>query len=53
MKLKGHHFDTVEVIEAELQAVLNSHIEQGIQDAFKNGRSAVNVAYARKGLFRG
>jgi hypothetical protein len=23
IKLKGHHFDTIEVIESELQAVLN------------------------------
>jgi hypothetical protein len=25
IKLKGHHFDTIEVIEAESQAVLNTH----------------------------
>jgi hypothetical protein len=45
---KHFHFDTIEVIEAESQAVLNTFTEQDFQDAFKNGRSAGNVAYARK-----
>jgi hypothetical protein len=36
MKLKGHYFDTIEVIEAELQAVLNTLTEHDFQDAFKN-----------------
>jgi hypothetical protein len=44
IKLKGRHFNTAEVIEAESQAVLNALIEHDFQDAFKNGRSAVNVA---------
>jgi hypothetical protein len=35
MKLKGHHFDTVKVIKAELQAVLNTLTEHNFQDAFK------------------
>jgi hypothetical protein len=35
MKLKGCHFDTIEVIEAESQAVLNSLTEHDFQDAFK------------------
>jgi hypothetical protein len=39
IKLKGRHFDTVEVMEAESQAVLNSLTELGFQDAFQNGRS--------------
>jgi hypothetical protein len=34
LKLKGHHFDTVEVIEAESQ-VLNTLEEHDFQDAFK------------------
>jgi hypothetical protein len=34
-KLKGRHFDTIEVIEAELQAVLNTLTEHDFQDAFK------------------
>jgi hypothetical protein len=35
LKLKGLHFDTIGVIEAELQAVLNALTEQDLQDAFK------------------
>jgi hypothetical protein len=33
MKLKGCCFDTIEVIEAELQAVLNTLTEHDFQDA--------------------
>jgi hypothetical protein len=50
IKLKGRHFDTTEVIEAESQAVLNTHTELDFQDTFKNGRSAGNGEYARKGI---
>jgi hypothetical protein len=35
IKLKGRHFDTTEVIEAEFQAVLNALAERDFQDAFK------------------
>jgi transposase len=35
IKLKGPHFDTVEVIESESQAVLNTLTEHNFQDAFK------------------
>jgi hypothetical protein len=35
IKLKGRHFDTVEVIELELQAVLNTLTEHDFQGAFK------------------
>jgi hypothetical protein len=49
IKLKGRHFDTIEVIEAESQAVLNTLTEHDFQDAIKNGRSAGNGAYALKG----
>jgi heme-degrading monooxygenase HmoA len=34
-KLKGRHFDTIEVIEAESQGVLNTLTEYDSQDAFK------------------
>jgi hypothetical protein len=34
-KLKGRHFDTIEVIEAESQAMLNTLTEHGFLDAFK------------------
>jgi hypothetical protein len=48
MKLKGCHFDTIEVIEAESQAVLNTLTEHNFQDALKNGRSAGNGAHVWK-----
>jgi hypothetical protein len=35
MKLKGRHFGTLELIEAELQAVLNILTEHDSQIAFK------------------
>jgi hypothetical protein len=35
IKLRGRHFDTTEVIEAESQAVLNALTEHDFQDAFK------------------
>jgi hypothetical protein len=36
-------------MEAESQAVLNNLTEHNFEDAFKNGRSAGNGAYTRKG----
>jgi hypothetical protein len=35
LKLKGHNFDTVEVIEAESQTVLNTLTEPDFQNASK------------------
>jgi hypothetical protein len=35
IKLKGSHFDTNELIEAESQAVLNTLTEHDFQDALK------------------
>jgi hypothetical protein len=32
---KGHHFDTIEVIEAQAQAVMNTLTEDDFQVAFK------------------
>jgi hypothetical protein len=49
IKLKGRHFDTIEVTEAESQAILNTLSEHDFQHAFKNGRGAGNSAYAWKG----
>jgi hypothetical protein len=34
----SRHFDTIEVMDAESQAVLNTLTEHDFQDAFKNGR---------------
>jgi hypothetical protein len=49
-KLKVRHFDTTEVTEAEMQAVLNTLMEHNFQDAFKkNGRRAGSSAYAWNG----
>jgi hypothetical protein len=38
MELKGRHFDTIEVTEAESQAVLNTLTEHDCQDAVKKWR---------------
>jgi hypothetical protein len=35
IQLKDRHFDTIEVMEAESQAVLNTLTEHGFQDALK------------------
>jgi hypothetical protein len=34
IKLKGHHFETIEVTEAEPEAVLNALREHEFQDEF-------------------
>jgi hypothetical protein len=34
LKLKSRHFDTIGLIEAESQAVLNTFTEHDFQDAF-------------------
>jgi hypothetical protein len=49
IKLKCRHFDTIEVIDAESQVVLNILTEHKLQDAFKNDRIAGNSAYTKKG----
>jgi hypothetical protein len=49
IKLKGRHFDRIEVMEADSQAVLNTLTEHGFHDAFKNDRSAGNGVYTQKG----
>jgi hypothetical protein len=53
IKLEGRHFDTILVIETELQAALDILIEHNLQDAFKKMTRVGNGAYARKGLLRG
>jgi hypothetical protein len=35
IQLEGRHFDTIEVIKAESQVVLNTFTEHNFQDAFK------------------
>jgi hypothetical protein len=47
--VKGRHFDTTEMIEAESQAVPRNLTEHDFHDVFKkNDQSAGNCAYARK-----
>jgi hypothetical protein len=46
---KGRRFDTNKVIKAESQTVPNTLTELDFLDAFKNGRSTGNGAYAPKG----
>jgi hypothetical protein len=38
IKLKGRHFDTIEVMEAEPQAVLNAFMEHDFQVTLKKGQ---------------
>jgi hypothetical protein len=38
MKLKSRHFDTIELVKAESQVVLNTLTEHDFQDAFKKWR---------------
>jgi hypothetical protein len=52
IKLKGHYFDTTEVIGTELQVVLNMLTEQDFRDAFNNGRSTGNSTYAQETTLR-
>jgi hypothetical protein len=48
---KGHHFDTNEVIEVELQTVLNTLTEHDFQDAFKKVAEALGKVHMhRRGL---
>jgi hypothetical protein len=52
-KLKGRHFDTTEVVEAESQAVLNSLTEHGFQAAFKMAEEQGTVSRAEGDCFEG
>jgi hypothetical protein len=38
IKLKGSHFDTIEVIEEESQAMLNTLTKHYFEDALKYGK---------------
>jgi hypothetical protein len=52
IKLKGRHFDTIQMIEAESQAVLNTFTEHDFQDAFKLVEAPGTVHTRGKGLLR-
>jgi hypothetical protein len=47
IKLKGCHFDTIEVVEAESQAVLNTFTEHDLQDTCKKLAEALGMVYTR------
>jgi hypothetical protein len=47
IKLKGQHSDSVEVIEAESQAVLNTFTEHDFQYAFKKIMEALGTVHTR------
>jgi hypothetical protein len=49
IKLKGSHFDTIEVIGAESQAVLNTFTEHDFQDAFKKCQKRRERCISAKG----
>jgi inactivated superfamily I helicase len=55
IKLKGRHLDTIEVTEAESQAVLNTLTEQDFQDAFKKMAEVLEMVHNTHGrrLLRG
>jgi hypothetical protein len=54
IKLKSRHFDTIEVIEAESQAVLNTLTEHDFQDAFKKWQKGwERCIYAERDYFEG
>jgi hypothetical protein len=52
--LKGRHFDTNELIEAESQEVMNTLTEQNFQDEFKKMAQELRMVHTRgRGLLRG
>jgi histone-lysine N-methyltransferase SETMAR len=54
IKLKGHRFDTIEVIEAESQAVPNTLTEHDFQDALKKWQKHwEQCIHAEEGYFEG
>jgi hypothetical protein len=54
IKLKNLHFDTIEVIEAESQAVLNTLIKRDFQEIFKKLAGALGTVKTREmGLLQG
>jgi hypothetical protein len=53
IKLKGLHFDTIEVMEAEFQTVLNTLTEHDFQDAFKKMAEALGMDHTcERGLLQ-
>jgi hypothetical protein len=53
IKQKGRHFDTIGVIEAESQAVLNTFTEHDFQDALKRQKGWERCIRAEGDYFEG
>jgi hypothetical protein len=54
IKLRGHHLNTTEVIEAESHSVLNTLREHDFQDAFKEMAEGLGTVHSRgRELLRG
>jgi hypothetical protein len=54
INLKGHHFDAIEVIGAESQAVLNTLTEHDFQDELKKMADMLETVHRlRRGLPQG
>jgi hypothetical protein len=49
INLEDLHFDTIETIEIESQAVLNTLREHNLQNAFKHDRNPGKDSYVCKG----
>jgi hypothetical protein len=52
IQLKGRHFDTIEVMGAESQAVLSTLTEHHFQDAFKMAEALGTVHTRGRGLLQ-
>jgi hypothetical protein len=52
MKLKGRRFDTIE-IQAEMQVLLDTLTEKGLQEAFQTWRQWDRCLHAEKSYFEG
>jgi hypothetical protein len=52
--LKGHHFDTVEVIEAESKTLVNTLTEHNLQNAFNKWQKRWDrCIHAKREYFKG
>jgi hypothetical protein len=53
IKLKGRYFDTIEVIKAESQEVLNTVTEHDFQDAIRKWQKLEMIHTHGRGLLQG
>jgi hypothetical protein len=52
IKLKGRHFDTIQMMETESQAVLNTPTENDFQDTFRLAEALGTVHTSVRGVLR-